>query len=168
MLKTNRLVLRQFEMTDINDFHRLYDNDLVWTYSTRERIGSLIEAKKLLGLRFLQYIKNEYAPYALFTVDGDFVGEAGVYSGTPWRINIGYNLLPEHWGRGYATEITKGLIQWYFTHSDVQRIEATTLEDHIVSRRVLEKSGMQLEGILRKFTLIDGAYKNVCYYSVLR
>jgi ribosomal-protein-alanine N-acetyltransferase len=169
-LQTERLFLTPYTVDDLEHVVSLRRNKHVWVYSTNTADPSIERATIHLNALLTQYHNREYAPFALFTGDKTYIGEAGVYHGNRAcnKINIGYNLLPRFWGHGFATEITKALIHWYFTNTETQRIEGTVLEENVASRRVLEKSQMALEGILRKFTRIHGEYKNLCYYSILR
>lgn len=80
---------------------------------------------------------------------------------------IGYNLLPQYWNQGYATEITKHLVKYSFEFLDVERIEALVLQINSASCRVLEKSGFMLEGVLRNFNKCETGYRNVCYYGII-
>jgi RimJ/RimL family protein N-acetyltransferase len=48
------------------------------------------------------------------------------------------------WGRGYATEGARALIHRGFSELGVQRVVATTYQDNLASRRVMEKVGMRL------------------------
>ena len=56
-------------------------------------------------------------------------------------LEVGYGILPEHQGRGYATEAVTALIGWAAGQPGVRRIEAETEPDNAASRRVLEKIG---------------------------
>jgi RimJ/RimL family protein N-acetyltransferase len=69
------------------------------------------------------------------------------------RVGIGYGSARAFWGQGYMTEATRAVIQWAFQQPSIYRVYATTDVDNITSRRVLEKVGMQCEGILRKYIL---------------
>lgn len=60
---------------------------------------------------------------------------------TDGRVEIGYGLLPEFWGRGYATEAVRAIIQWALIQPGVIAIEAEIEVNNVASRRVLEKSG---------------------------
>ena len=54
---------------------------------------------------------------------------------------IGYGLLEEHWGKGYATEAVKAAVDWAASQQGVKTIEAETEEWNTASKRVLEKAG---------------------------
>lgn len=67
------------------------------------------------------------------------------------RMGIGYAAGRNHWGKGYIPEATRAMIEWAFQQPSIYRIYATTDVENISSQRVLEKVGMQREGILRKY-----------------
>lgn len=169
-LRTARLFLTPYHSNDLLNLLNLRKSEKVWHFSTNIADNSIEQATLHLDEILAKYENHDYAPFALLNSDEIYVGEAGVYHGNIEckKINIGYNLLPEFWGNGYATEITKALIHWYFSNTDMQRIEGTVTEDNAASRRVLEKSNMVLEGVLRKYTMLKGEYKNVCIYSIIR
>jgi RimJ/RimL family protein N-acetyltransferase len=71
------------------------------------------------------------------------VGDAG-FHGPPsnaGEIEIGYSILPQFRGNGYAFEAADGLIQYAFSHKNISRIISETSKDNLPSRRVLEKLG---------------------------
>ena len=71
------------------------------------------------------------------------VGSGG-FKGCPQpdsTIEVGYSVLPQYQGCGYATEAAAGLLSWAFAHSEVSRVIAETLPDNARSIRVLEKLG---------------------------
>jgi RimJ/RimL family protein N-acetyltransferase len=69
------------------------------------------------------------------------------------KVGIGYGSARAYWGKGYVTEATRAIIQWAFQQPSIYRVYATTDVENIASRRVMEKVGMQCEGILRKYIL---------------
>ena len=69
------------------------------------------------------------------------------------KVGIGYVAAHSHWGKGYVTEATRAIIAWAFQQSLIYRVYATTDVENVASRRVLEKVGMQCEGVLRKYII---------------
>ncbi len=72
---------------------------------------------------------------------------------------LGYWLLPEYWGMGYALEACKVTLaaarqQW----PELHRVEAIIESEHGASRKVLEKCGFALEGVLREAELKQGKW----------
>jgi RimJ/RimL family protein N-acetyltransferase len=60
------------------------------------------------------------------------------------EVTLGYRLRQAVWGQGYATEGARALIRKGFTELGVQRVVATTYQDNLASRRVMEKAGLSL------------------------
>lgn len=60
---------------------------------------------------------------------------------------IGYGILKEYWGCGYATEAVRTVVQWAARQPGVTRIEAETAPDNAGSQRVLEKCGFVPNGV---------------------
>ncbi len=61
------------------------------------------------------------------------------------EIALGYRLIPDFWGKGYATEMSQALVSKGFQYWDVQRVVAWTLLDNQRSIRVMEKVGLKFE-----------------------
>jgi [ribosomal protein S5]-alanine N-acetyltransferase len=83
----------------------------------------------------------------------EFIGEVGIigYSPNANRCVVGYNLLPQYWNQGYATEITKHLVKYTFESLGFERIEALALQTNTASCKVLEKSGFLLRNNILRF-----------------
>jgi ribosomal-protein-alanine N-acetyltransferase len=75
---------------------------------------------------------------------------------------------PENWGRGHVTEAASVLVSYLFETKTVDRIQAAFLAGNETSRRVLESSGFQLEGVLRKAVFHRGQNEDLHLYSILR
>ncbi|MBM0279170.1 GNAT family N-acetyltransferase [Micromonospora tarensis] len=63
--------------------------------------------------------------------------------------SVGYALLPEWRGRGYATRAVRLLAGWAFGSTGIARLTAGTVPDNTASHRVLERVGFQREGLQR-------------------
>lgn len=84
------------------------------------------------------------------------------------RAEMDYAMNRKHWGKGLMTEAAKKVINFAFTTLNFNRIEAVCLPENLASIRVLEKNGMQLEGIKREYTFIRGKFDDLKLYSVLK
>jgi RimJ/RimL family protein N-acetyltransferase len=60
---------------------------------------------------------------------------------TPGACEVGYSVMENHQGNGYASEVVSALVEWAFTHPEVERVVAHTLPELTASVRVLEKNG---------------------------
>ncbi len=170
IIETEGLILKPYEFNNINDYNTLMTNTLVWTYSTNIPHESILQSKEKLKELIQRYDNNFIGFHALFEkTKRVYIGEAGILSlnYNANRCVIGYNLLPDFWGKGYATEISKALTEYAFDELKVERVEALVQKSNIASCRVLEKSGLMLEGVLRHFAKIRGVYEDVCYYAII-
>ena len=116
-IDTTRLILKNYCERDVEDFHRLKSNPLVWRFSTKVPSSSIEETQNYLNEVLKNYNEDKHDFMALFLKEtGEYIGEAGVLSHIMPnnRAVVGYNLLPEYWGNGYATEITKALVKYLF------------------------------------------------------
>ena len=79
---------------------------------------------------------------------------------------LGYILAPEARGRGSATEALRQLTEWGFARG-LQRLELRGDADNVASRRVAERCGYTLEGILRSVYFKEGRRSDMFIYSRL-
>lgn len=111
------------------------------------------------------------APNALCAIraEGDIVGWAGTFlQDSRARVaDVGYYVLPEYWGNGYASETTRLLVTFAFEELNARRVEASVQADNPGSRRVLEKLDFQQEGTKREAYYKEGEYKDITLWSLL-
>ncbi|GAB5545669.1 MAG: GNAT family protein [Sandaracinaceae bacterium] len=69
------------------------------------------------------------------------------------RVSLGMGIAPAWQGRGYATEAVRAVVEAALTDPNVHRLWAVCDLDNHASARVLEKSGLEYEGVLRRFSL---------------
>jgi [ribosomal protein S5]-alanine N-acetyltransferase len=87
------------------------------------------------------------------------------------KVGIGYGAARAYWGNGYVLEATRAIIDWAFQQPAIFRVYATTDVENSASRRVMEKAGMQCEGILRKYILhpnISDIPRNSYLYAITK
>jgi [ribosomal protein S5]-alanine N-acetyltransferase len=69
------------------------------------------------------------------------------------RAELGYVLARDWWGRGLMTEAARAVVEWALADPRIFRVWAVTDVDNAASARVLEKIGMQREGLLRRWLI---------------
>ena len=132
MIKTNRLTLRP--ATD-DELRKIIaeepEKELKKAYGEM-LAGCLAEPEKRVW----------YAPWLLELSDGTRIGDL-CFKGLSDRgvTEIGYGLLPEYFGHGYATEAVTAAVAWACAQPGVTRIEAEAEATNSPSLRVLEKTG---------------------------
>lgn len=67
-----------------------------------------------------------------------------------FKADVGYGLARPFWGRGIATEALSSIVGWALAQESIYRVWALCDVDNVASARVLEKVGMQREGLLRR------------------
>ena len=66
---------------------------------------------------------------------------------------LGYVLARAYWRQGFTTEALKGIIAWALKQKEIHRVWAVCDVDNLASARVMEKVGMQREGILKRWSV---------------
>lgn len=105
---------------------------------------------------FLEWSDAEWqrwpaGPYLICAPEtGRVLGGTGLAFETPFHATTGYVLARDAWGQGFATE---ALLAMKKVAADlgVKRLYAMCFPEHKPSRRVLEKGGFELEGILHRY-----------------
>ncbi len=103
--------------------------------------------------------------------DGRAVGSIALFrGGDVYRKNaeLGYWLAEDYWGRGIMTRAVRQICQEGFFRWDIELIYAEPFAHNAGSRRVLEKAGFTLEGILRRSVFKRGTIGDSCMYALLR
>jgi [ribosomal protein S5]-alanine N-acetyltransferase len=81
--------------------------------------------------------------------------------------DLGYELDQNYWGRGYATEAARALLEFGFHELRLHRIWANCIEENVASAHVLEKIGMTREGCLRESEWMKNRWWNTPLYAIL-
>jgi [ribosomal protein S5]-alanine N-acetyltransferase len=81
---------------------------------------------------------------------------------------IGYGIFAPARGKGLASEVVKQLTKDAFQNSPLRRLYAYVHDQNLASRRVLDKCGYSLEGVLREHYLLNGEAVNECVYGILK
>lgn len=83
------------------------------------------------------------------------------------RAELGYWIGVPYWGRGYATEAARALLELGFERLGLHRIQATYLTRNPASGRVMQKLGMHPEGVLRQHVRKWGVFEDLAVYGIL-
>jgi RimJ/RimL family protein N-acetyltransferase len=85
--------------------------------------------------------------------------------------DFGYFLGRKHWGKGLATQAAGALLAWCETQPQIIRVWASADVENVRSRRLLERLGLQLEGVLRRATVrpnIGASPRDTAIYGKVR
>jgi RimJ/RimL family protein N-acetyltransferase len=172
-LETPRLILRAAVPADAPALQRVNSHPEVAAGSlTMPHPYHLSDAEEAIR-RFLRRRAEGVAACYVITLrqSGELIGDIHMrFDDANSRAGMGYSISPPHWNRGYATEAVHRLIRDAVLErpSPVNRVFAEFYADNPASGRVLEKCGLQREGVLRQHILKDGQYKDLVLMGLLR
>jgi RimJ/RimL family protein N-acetyltransferase len=86
--------------------------------------------------------------FAIELADEGLIGVVGLFTNPDGRVEMGYWIGRPYWGRGYATEATKGALDWARTAWKKRYVTAGHFADNEVSGRVLIKAGFLYTGVV--------------------
>jgi RimJ/RimL family protein N-acetyltransferase len=167
-LNCGSCAVRSWRRSDLDSLVRHADNPNV-ARNLRDRFPS--PYTRADGEKWLDLVE-EQRPELNFAIEvaGEAVGGIGVIPGQDIeRISgeVGYWLGEIVWGRGIATAALKGFSAYCFSELKLSRLVAFAFAENAPSRRVLEKSGYQLEGILRRSVIKNGRIHDQSMYALL-
>lgn len=170
--ETDRLSMKEITWTDLENIHGLLLIPEVDEFNTLGIPDSIEVTRKLIApVIHSQNTKPRTAfEWTIrLKTSGEFIGLAGMHlSNDKYRLGeIYYKFHPDHWGNGYATETAKGLIKLGFEEFKLHKVEAGVAVGNTKSVRVLEKSGMQMEGLRRKILPIRGEWVDNYHYAIV-
>ena len=170
-LLTARLLLRPFAETDAQAIYALQSNACVLRYwdsppwTERSRADAFIAACRTMAE------DGSGARFAIETHDDKaFVGWCSMFRWNPvYRsLGIGYCFDKPVWGKGYATEAARGMLQWAYGALDLNRVEAELDTRNAASAKVLEKLGFEREGLRREDCIVSGEVSDSWIYGLLK
>lgn len=175
--QTDRLILRPPRTGDGPILHEALVESIVelrrflwllpWIAEEQTRESAEIRCRRCEA----NFLGRSDLPYFAFERStGRLVGGIGLHR-TDWdlpKTEVGYWIRTSEGGKGYAAEGVQALVAWAFNGLGAQRVEIVTDDRNIASRRVAERCGFVLEGILRNvLRRPDGSLRHSCIYARL-
>ncbi len=166
IINCDKCILRKWKHSDLESLVKNANN---LNIAINMRDGFPFPYTHNHGKQWIEFAKSNDCIFAI-TVDNEAVGGIGLNIGEDIeRISaeVGYWLGEEHWGKEITSSALKGMNKYGFNELKLERIFAVPLEQNIASRRVLEKNGFNLEGILRKSVIkFDKIYNQALYARI--
>lgn len=170
-LTTQRLVLREFMEQDFAAM-LAYQSDARYLeyYPWTERRPE--DVRRLLQL-FLSYQqaqpRHKFQLAVTLKADQRLIGSCGLRTEAvdARQGDLGYELAPQYWGQGYATEAARAMLEFGFAELKLHRIWSWCIAANLPSARVLERLGMRQEGQLRDKEYFKGRWWDTRLYAIL-
>lgn len=168
-LHTERLVLRPFTLDDAPAVQALAGrkeiSDTTLTIPYPYPDGA---AEAWIQTHRTAWEHRSHLTYAIDTTDGELLGCIGLaLTFDHQRAELGYWIRTESWGLGYATEAAQAIMAFGFSHLHLHRIQAHHFERNPSSGRVMQKLGMQCEGMMRDAIRKGDRFENTALYAIL-
>lgn len=149
-IKTPRLLIRDWREEDREAFYRMNSDEPVMAFFPFRRTRAEADA-------FFSRLRAETAAETIgfaaleLRETGECIGFAGLHADDvvpslpAGAVEIGWRLLPEYWGRGYATEAAKALLAEGFLHLGLTEIVSYAVWNNERSTAVMRRLGMVAE-----------------------
>ncbi len=167
-LRGQLAILREFRHDDIDDALHVVGDDRVTNWLSFDSRSQVATAAMITGV--IERARNEpRSEYYLAVADETDVligfvrlGFAGVKAA-----KLGYAIRADLWGKGYATDACRTMIEFGFTKLGLHRISAAIGPDNAASIAVVRKLGLTHEGRLRDHVFTNGEWRDSELFAIL-
>lgn len=169
-LTTARLVLRPFILADAPCVQRLAgDRAIADTTLAIPHPYPDGAAEKWIATHAPGFAEGTQATFAItLPPEGTLAGAAGLtISPGLAQAELGYWIAVPFWGRGFATEAARAVVDFGFEKLGLHRIQARHFTRNPSSGRVLQKLGMRLGGLHHQAVRKWDVYEDVALYAIL-
>lgn len=170
-IETERLVLREFREDDWPDMLAYWNDPLHQRYNPDlpDREGFVRDLVAMFVASQAEEPRRKWQLAVISKTDARLIGNCGIRVNNLdlGEANIGYELDPRAWGRGYATEAAREIVRFGFEELSLHRIWAECVSDNTGSARVLEKLGMRREAHFREHQYFRDRWWDSFIYAIL-
>jgi len=148
IIETARLLLRPWQANDLAELEQLWASPAVrqGRQLSHERIRAIAQSS------LQQWQRNGFGPWAaLDKATGQWIGRVGLDELDDWpeadKIEVGWELHRAWWGKGLATEAGLAALSFGFEEHQLERIISVTAPGNTAARRVMERIGLEEQGV---------------------
>jgi RimJ/RimL family protein N-acetyltransferase len=171
-LETDRLIIRQFRDSDLDEFIAYRSDPLVARYQ-----GWEIPYERNAGREFIDQMKNAIpnTPGRWFQaaielkLPKSLLGDCAfhVMENDKRQAFIGITLARPFWGKGYGEEATRGLLNYLFVELNLHRVVAECDVENAASLMLLKRLGFRREAHLIENIWFKGGWGSELHYAIL-
>lgn len=145
-ITTDRLKIRTFRETDIEDIFEIYSNKNTCRFLLNEPWTSSTKDEKFNKKLVANQLTQDTAINLACELNNKVIGDIAIwYTGMKETVEIGFAFNDVYLGKGYATEATKSVIEYLFNIVKVHRIQANLDARNLSSAKLCERVGMRKE-----------------------
>jgi [ribosomal protein S5]-alanine N-acetyltransferase len=170
-LHSERLHLVKVEKKYANDLFDILSRDEVTKYYGMESLISLDQAEQIIESFETTYRQGFGIRFGIILKDtGRFIGTVGLnnLSMRMKRAEVGYEIHPDYWRKGYTKEAVKRVIDYAFNELHLYRVGAVTFPENEASWKLLLKLHFVKEGTLRGYLYQHGKSHDAFVFSLIR
>lgn len=170
-LETDRLILRKLSMCDLKDMFAYASDEEVTRHLRWGPHQSLEETEDHLSVVLREYAGGRDGPWGIeHRENGSLIGNIHLMaiSAQHSKAEVGFLLSRAYWNRGLMSEALTRVLEYSFESIGLNRVEGFCPVDNLAGMRVMEKAGMDQEGVLRDHMFQKGAFRDFAVYSVLK
>ena len=171
ILKTARL-----QLIEVTDEHApaifcILSNEDVTRFYGMDPLQKQDDALNIIGSFKHTFASRQGIRWGIVTRDsGTFIGTIGLNHLSLYskKAEIGFELDPAHWRRGYAAEAIEAVLEYAFETLELYRMGAVTFVENEASVQLLTQIGFEEEGMLRGYLFQGGTSHDGRIFSLLK
>jgi ribosomal-protein-alanine N-acetyltransferase len=171
ILQTERLILREYAITDAPTLFAMRNNEEVMRYIDREKPQTIHDSELAIQTMAEGYLENKNMVWAITLKENPtkMIGSIGYYRTdfANYRAEIGYMLFPDHWRKGIVSEALRRTIAFGFDEIKLHSISANINPGNDASRQVLLRHGFVKEAYFREDYYFNGRFLDSEIYGLL-
>ena len=161
---TERLSIRNLNASDIMIWENFFvDNENLKYLGLNLSLNKHEQSKNWIERQLWRYENNKFGHQALICSEsGKFIGQCGLLTqevNGEEEVEIGYHILPEYWGYGFATEAAKFFKDYAFNNNICDSLVSIIDINNIASQKVAEKNEMKIEKQIKYYDLDVYVYR---------
>lgn len=167
-LRTEQLLLRRYCPGDAERLHRYLGKDpAAWKYSGWNPYATPEMARETVQ-RFMDSYGDARTYSWVMDAGGLAAGTIGAYDYEDGKIEVGFSVVKDWQGRGFATEALAKVLVYLTENEGIPCVTAWCAAENTASKRVLEKAGMQLVRTEKEGLTVDGRVYDKLTYEYRR
>jgi len=170
-IETTCLTLRRLELSDAEMMFRNWTSDENVTRFLRWDAHKTIDETKQMIRQWVDSYQNDSTYYwGMYLKDGEMIGSIGITISSEYDCqgSLGYKIGSRWWSHGYASEAARAVVDYMFRNTDIERMDSFCSVENPASRKVMEKVGMQYEGLLRHYYKTRDGFHDCTLYGIVR
>lgn len=147
IVETNRLIIREFEEDDLVSLYKIESDSRIIEFIPWSKLSTLNECKRKIKRYINNYKKYDLNSWAVVEREtNEVIGITQlIYSNKIKGVELGTKLLPGYWNKGYASELSKAIVNYGLYELGIDEITAVTDVNNAGAIKSLLNMGMQLK-----------------------